>query len=134
MAGLCSCLFSHTPHPLPSQFHPLSPLEDVSLFWLALLSFSALGFLLLPLPFFTSCGERGFHNKAVLKITALIQSCDRWHHLSAVTGISGVEERGEGEQEHSRVAAQRRESRKQKVGTAGMCCHAESTRGSTSGC
>lgn len=78
--------------------------------------------------------ERGFHSKAVLKITALTQSCDRCHHLSAVTGISGAEERGEGEQEHSRVAAQRRGSRKQKVGTAGMCCHAESTRGSTSGC
>lgn len=68
----------------------------------------------------------------MLKLAGLIQCCDSCHHLGAVTGISGAEERGEGEQEHSRVAAQRRESRKQKVGIAGMCCHTE--RGSTSGC
>lgn len=128
LAGPCSCLLSHTPHPLPRHLQALSPLGVgvAAVFRLARLPFSALAFLLLSLPFFTSCGERCFHSKAVLKPTGLIQSCDSCHHhLGAVSGISGAEQRGEGEQEHSRVAAQRRESRKQKVGTAGMCCHAE---------
>lgn len=127
MAGPCSCLLSHTPTLCPASsslchlWEPESP-------W-----FSSWPDLLSLLWHFCSClclflppVERDVSTvNAVLKLTALIQSCDSCHHLGAVTGISGAEERGEREQEHSRVAAQRRESRKQRVGTAGMCCHAE---------
>lgn len=72
----CSCLLTHTPHPLSRQLQPLSPSEN-AVFWSP---FFALDFLLLSLPFFTSCGERCFHNKGVLKLTALIQSCASCHH------------------------------------------------------
>ena len=50
-----------------------------------------------------------------MKYTARVQPCDSHHHLGSVTGIERAKERGEGKQEHSGGAAQRRESRKQKV-------------------